>query len=423
MPWTYEELILTHNRDHEKIKRCNDVVEAFVAERGLVVYGGTAIDFALRQHGDKIYEDASLDFTDYDFYSSDVIRDAFDLASKIASDFNTTDVAIINAIHMRTTKVMFCSIMVADISYCAPEVFSRLQTLKYKTKRGVEVRFLAPSMQVIDIHSSLSEPFANPPNEVQGHRVERDWKRFEKLQPWLVGPAGDGPKWPEVTVVANMPAPHALLVGVGAYIALVGGAAGTVERAGDVVTMRYKGPKLPLMFFVEMALTAYEGEPYERLLDWLVHSKRSPNCWVFGADRSLYPCLKWPGGQCASAQHTLKLFLILTWFSDGDLAIFYWQCYVRLLGALGDGPTDVWPHTNAPNESMSLIYGRMLTHANISDRQKKGVTGAVDKVLALRPPNLYFNSGSFEARSKAFLAWKPSTEFYSSNGQKIKAAP
>ena len=74
-----------HSRDFELVAEKRDVdgalldraleiVRAFIVERGLVLYGGTAIDRALRLKGSKLYPDEER--PDYDVYSPRNVDDA-----------------------------------------------------------------------------------------------------------------------------------------------------------------------------------------------------------------------------------------------------------------------------------------------------------------------------------------------------------
>ena len=51
--------------DGVMVDRALDIVREFIVERGLILFGGTAIDYALRLKGSKIYPDEQR--PDFDF--------------------------------------------------------------------------------------------------------------------------------------------------------------------------------------------------------------------------------------------------------------------------------------------------------------------------------------------------------------------
>ena len=153
--------------------RALEIVRAFIVERGLILYGGLAIDFALRAAGQPgIYSEDVL--PDYDFYSPDSVGDATALSGALhAAGFR---VRAVRAIHVTTARVRANEVWVADISYCPPAVFAEIPTIEYQ---GVRVR--APGHQAIDMHRALSFPLENPPTEVIEHRAGKDVARFNLL--------------------------------------------------------------------------------------------------------------------------------------------------------------------------------------------------------------------------------------------------
>ncbi len=171
-----EQLVLQHDPAYEKMQTAISIVKEFIIEHGLIIYGGTAIDFALRLHGDSIYSEASLLTPDLDFYSPCHAEHAYKLADILyAAGFA----------HARTivglyTRVMRVDIIdnhwVADISYVPKEVFEHLPFITYN---GMKV--IHPDFQRADIHSALSLPYDFPPVEVIFARWKKDVERFNKL--------------------------------------------------------------------------------------------------------------------------------------------------------------------------------------------------------------------------------------------------
>lgn len=170
----FEVIAQTRNTDAPAADRALDVVRRFIVERGLILYGGQAIDFALRLKGSGIYPPHQT--PDYDFFSPRSVDDAYELADRlVAAGF--PNVGAIPAIHVQTMRVVTDFIYVADISYAPPEVFDRLPTVSY-----AGMRVLHPDYQRTDMHLALCFPFNNPPREDIFHRYAKDLKRFRLFQ-------------------------------------------------------------------------------------------------------------------------------------------------------------------------------------------------------------------------------------------------
>ena len=160
------------------------LVRAFLAERELVVYGGQAIDYALRLAGaEGLYPEWQL--PDYDAYSPDAVGDAYDLAGRLhAAGFPR--VGVLHAIHVTTMRVKTDAVFVADLSYAPPEVFRALPRLDY---RGLRV--LHPDCQRAAMHLAFCFPYNAPPREDVLSRFGKDLPRlelFDKYYPLSRGP-------------------------------------------------------------------------------------------------------------------------------------------------------------------------------------------------------------------------------------------
>jgi len=153
-----------------------EMVREYIEEKGLIIYGGTAIDYALRLHGDCIYPDGSVAIPDLDAFSPDSVADAYELANRLFKvGFN--DARAITASYVRAMRVDIGGMhWVADLSYVSPTIFDRLPYLVYN---GVKI--VHPNYQRIDFHSALAFPFDDPPKEVIFNRIRKDVARFAKL--------------------------------------------------------------------------------------------------------------------------------------------------------------------------------------------------------------------------------------------------
>lgn len=152
-------------------RRAIEITKKFISDRGLVCYGGTALDYAMRLQGSKIYDDSKLDLPDLDFYSTDPLRDARDLADILYKN-GFSEARQIRALHVGTFKVdAGHNHFVADISYCP--ILAELRTLRYEGFLIVD-----PIYQRLDMHSSLSFPYDNAPREVIFDRWKKDIERY-----------------------------------------------------------------------------------------------------------------------------------------------------------------------------------------------------------------------------------------------------
>tara|TARA_R110002153_G_scaffold273997_1_gene446380 strand:- start:2427 stop:3821 length:1395 start_codon:yes stop_codon:yes gene_type:complete len=177
---TLENIALSFDPAFDRIDEILKVLREFIISRGLIIYGGLAIDYALRLHGDKIYPDDLLQ-VDYDFQSPDAIEDAYTLSELfygILHEHSPADtVRTIRGIHIQTMRVdIGDNHFLADVSYVPKSVFDKLPSIEY---RGMKIRH--PDMQRIDMHSSLAFPYDNAPMEVIFHRWKKDITRFNLL--------------------------------------------------------------------------------------------------------------------------------------------------------------------------------------------------------------------------------------------------
>lgn len=170
--------LITIERDplYDKIVNAIKIVRAFVRKFGLILLGGSALDFALRLKGDFIYPDEMLNVPDLDMYSPNSVEHAYILVD-ILYRAGYTEARAIVARHSSTTRVDVASNhFVADISYCPEEIFKTIPTLDYNG-----LRIISPTAQRLDIHSSLSFPYDDPGLEVIFARWKKDIKRFNKV--------------------------------------------------------------------------------------------------------------------------------------------------------------------------------------------------------------------------------------------------
>ncbi len=168
-----ETILFEHNAEKENIQAALDVAKLFIMRKKRILTGGMAIDLALRLKGTQLY--ASNKLPDYDCYSPEHCKDAYELADELVSK-GFKSVTAIRAFHISTMKVRVNFQDVADISYVPPALFDAIPTL---LSEGFVI--VHPHFQVIDQHRSLSLPYEKPPLETVFGRWKKDIQRHSLL--------------------------------------------------------------------------------------------------------------------------------------------------------------------------------------------------------------------------------------------------
>lgn len=176
----YKDILRKKHVDKDIIDSALEHVRSFIKAKKLIVYGGMAIDSALRLKGESIYHED--DIPDYDCISNTNVDHAYDLAD-ILHNLQYENVKVIRAIHNSTMRVRINLIIVIDITYYPTKFFNKCKTITYNG-----IQYLHPDVQRLDLHKSLCFPFNNPPKEDIFHRWLKDIKRFniiERLYPLI----------------------------------------------------------------------------------------------------------------------------------------------------------------------------------------------------------------------------------------------
>jgi hypothetical protein len=107
-----------------EVSKIMDIVEKFIKDKGLICYGGTAINNILPKE-DQFY-DRSVEIPDYDFFSTNALDDAIELANIYYLD-GYNEVEAKAGVHKGTYKVFVNFIPVADITYLHPVLFENIE--------------------------------------------------------------------------------------------------------------------------------------------------------------------------------------------------------------------------------------------------------------------------------------------------------
>ena len=176
----YESLLIKHDPIEPILVQAFDIALKFVRERQLILTGGTAMDYALRLQGDKIYSDHRLVFPDIDAYSPTHVEDSYDLAELLTPLVMDIDeefqVDAIRAMHITTMRVRLHYQSIVEFSYVPKNIYDVMPTLMYNG-----LRIIGPNWQKMNQHLALSFPLIGAPKEVIFHRGVKDVERFSML--------------------------------------------------------------------------------------------------------------------------------------------------------------------------------------------------------------------------------------------------
>lgn len=129
-----------------------EIVEDFIRKKSLICYGGTAINNILPKE-DQFY-DLNVDIPDYDFFSSNALEDAKELAD-IYHKSGYEDVEAKAGMHHGTYKVYVNFIPVADITFIHKQLF---MSLKDDSVKLDGIHYCPPNFLRMSMYLELSRP-------------------------------------------------------------------------------------------------------------------------------------------------------------------------------------------------------------------------------------------------------------------------
>jgi hypothetical protein len=145
------------------------IVEKFLRETGLKIYGGTAINYYMPEN-EKFYD--ALDTPDYDFYSYDPWNHAVQLSDLFYKNgFNYVEARA--GIHKGTYKVLVDLWPVADITYMPRREFEKMETTVFN---GIHVVF--PFKLLEAMYKEISDPYGNAsrwPKVIYREKLLQKW--------------------------------------------------------------------------------------------------------------------------------------------------------------------------------------------------------------------------------------------------------
>jgi hypothetical protein len=136
----------------DDIRKIIKIVEDFIQKKNLICYGGTAINNILPEE-DQFYN-KDVEVPDYDFFSTDALHDAKELADLYYKQ-GFTDVEAKSGQHHGTYKVFVNYMPVADLTYLDKKIYT---ALKQDSIRVGGILYASPNFLRMSMYLELSRP-------------------------------------------------------------------------------------------------------------------------------------------------------------------------------------------------------------------------------------------------------------------------
>ena len=136
----------------EDIKKIIAIVEEFIRNKKLICYGGTAINNILPTE-DQFYNKL-VEIPDYDFFSTDAMKDA-KLLADIYYKAGFKEIEAKSGIHEGTYKVYVNYIPVADITHLEKEIFNNINNDSIIVSG---IKYAPPNFLRMSMYLELSRP-------------------------------------------------------------------------------------------------------------------------------------------------------------------------------------------------------------------------------------------------------------------------
>ena len=136
----------------EEVQQIIKIVENFIKQKNLIVYGGLAINNILPKE-DQFY-DKDVEIPDYDFFSINALQDAKEL-SDIYFKAGFTDVEAKSGQHHGTFKVYVNYMPIADLTSIPKEIYN---SLKKDSLRVAGILYASPNFLRMSMYLELSRP-------------------------------------------------------------------------------------------------------------------------------------------------------------------------------------------------------------------------------------------------------------------------
>lgn len=250
----FKNVLAEHRENFHDFLIAEELIKKYIQTHDCILYGGIAIDYALRLRGDKIYSDTEI--PDFDFWSPTFVETAIEIINILTAHLPGINIYGTRAKFVRTLRISVGdNNWVADISYVPRDLFIHLPTLVFDG-----MRIIHPHFQLGDLHSSLTYPYDGAPSEVVFARWKKDITRMDKLiaaypvdEPFAG--TSQGEEWSAIADTTQISVPrvliaHTVLQGFAAYSvyynALVGEPSTTclTDRSDLKHIMHARAPKI-----------------------------------------------------------------------------------------------------------------------------------------------------------------------------------
>tara|TARA_B110000879_G_scaffold211646_1_gene305026 strand:+ start:4912 stop:6414 length:1503 start_codon:yes stop_codon:yes gene_type:complete len=147
-----EELQGQKKVNSKEIQEMLEIVENFIIKKNLICYGGTAINNILPKYAQFYKRD--IEIPDYDFFSSNALEDAKELAD-IYHKAGYSEVEAKSGIHYGTFKVFVNYIPIADITHLHKDIYKSI------TNDAIQIagiKYAPPDYLRMSMYLELSRP-------------------------------------------------------------------------------------------------------------------------------------------------------------------------------------------------------------------------------------------------------------------------
>lgn len=134
------------------VQKIIQILERFLIDKGLVCYGGTAINNILPK--EVQFYDREIELPDYDFFSPRAMEDARELANRYYFA-GYEEVEAKSGVHVGTFKVFVNFLPIADITELHPKLYERLMP---ETIKIAGIRYAPPNYLRMSMYLELSRP-------------------------------------------------------------------------------------------------------------------------------------------------------------------------------------------------------------------------------------------------------------------------
>ena len=134
------------------IQEMLEIVENFIIKKKLICYGGTAINNILPKYAQFYKRD--IEIPDYDFFSSNALEDAKELAD-IYEKAGYTEVEAKSGVHYGTFKVFVNFIPIADITHLHKDIY---ESISKDSIQIAGIKYAPPDFLRMSMYLELSRP-------------------------------------------------------------------------------------------------------------------------------------------------------------------------------------------------------------------------------------------------------------------------